>query len=432
MRSLSTLTLIAVLLTGVLTASARDYKDTLQSANGDRLILDYSVTQSGGKLTVKFSNVMKKLGQQSLDKYKKVDKVAAVFFDRTGTYNDMSFDGMAPNAFMVPADLTYTASADGYFLLQDNPTLQFTATGNAQFEIPIYLAYYKKKQQYELFSQVGSIKVKTTDRAASGGGTGGQQGGAEVITTEELIDEGMSPADEALIRMDMLRNMLGSATKVTEELTHEAAQLRDLSAKITDESVRKQITDLLKVYDQKKQELEEQAEAQQKAEAAAAAQAQMTQQEAMMARQDSIQAARDEKEAEKSEKMMWIIGGIAAVTMLFMGSKQVFQMIKNNKMQKQIADTVRKAQETQQQMLGGPNSPLGQMAAKGQREARKILTKEGEAAKQRLEALRKGNTKPEEQPKPAQPKKPSLNDVIPKKYKRWGKTGNTDNNNVTI
>ena len=62
--------------------------------------------------------------------------------------------------------------------------------------------------------------------------------------------------------------------------------------------------------------------------------------------------------------------------------------------------------------------------------AQRTLSKEAEAAKKRLQEMKK---KPEakDTPKP-EPKKPSLNDQIPAKYKRWRKPGQTPNNNVSI
>ena len=115
-------------------------------------------------------------------------------------------------------------------------------------------------------------------------------------------------------------------------------------------------------------------------------------------------------------------------------------------MQKMMMENINKAQ---QQMVGNvnipgvdPNNPMMRdINQQIQRDARKTLTKEGEAAKQRLEALRRGNKQPgaagaapggnaASQP---QAKRPSLNDAIPKKYKRWRKPGTESNdNNVTI
>jgi len=439
-RSIRCLAVALVLVTGSMTAMAKDVTDTLYSRAGDRIILEYSVAQAGGKTTLTFNNVQKKLGTENQKKYKKLDEVKVVIFDRTGTYGETKFDGMTPNAFMVPAGADYKYSQDGFFILQDNPKLEFSGCDDIKLDIPLFLAHYEKKHRYKVFSQCDPLSIKASGGKGGSTATGSRDSGGtrreEVISSEELLDEGLSPAEEALIRISTMRNMLDMATKIPfeEELKHEYAVLSDLRMKITDASVGRQVDEALRAYTAKRQELEAKSEADEERKKEEARQ----EAAAIQARQDSIQAAQEKKADEKQKNMMWLIGGIAVISLLFMGSKQVMQMVKNNKMQKKMEESMRKAQEAQQQMLGGANSPLGQMAAQGQREARRTLTKEGEAAKKRLEALRKGNTQQTGSatgtaPAAPQPKKPSLNDAIPARYKRWRKPGSSDsNNNVTI
>lgn len=433
---------IILLLAFCLNIQGKEVTDTLQSAAGDQIIVTYTLTQGDGKITVTFTRVQKKLSQANQHEYgNDLSKIAVVFFDRTGTYGDTKFEGMPVSSFMVPANVSYSTSDDGFFLLQDNPTLQFSVQdGQPQVSIPLFLAKYKRKGRYEVFAQCKplAIELKASgggggSRAGRGSSGGSGGGGTEVVTSEELVDEGMDPTEEALIRIDKVKGMIERATKVTPDLSREIQGLSDIQYRVPDPAVRAQIDQVLLAWEQKQAEFEEQ-----QAAAAAAEKAEQEQKAAEeQARQDSIQAAQEEKAAEDKKQMMWLIGGIAGLAMLFMGGKQVIQMIKNNKMQKQMMESVRKAQEAQQQMLGGSNSPLGQMAASGQRNARKLLTKEGEAAKQRLEALRRGNKQqpgaPAGNAEPQQPKKPSLNDAIPRKYKRWRKPGTESNdNNVTI
>ena len=144
--------ILTVLLTlfGYNAATAKEVKDTLISDAGDRIILTYSVTNSGGQVSVKFTNAQKKLGSQHQKKYKKLDEVAVVFFDRNGNYADMKFDGMETSAFMVPAGATYTRSKDGYFLLNDYPTLQLSLQQGEtpQLHLPLFLASYEGKRHY--------------------------------------------------------------------------------------------------------------------------------------------------------------------------------------------------------------------------------------------------------------------------------------------
>ena len=390
--------------------SAKEIKDTLFSAQGDRIIVSYNQTLSGDQLGIRFSNVQKKLSEGNLKKFKKLDEVAVVIFDRTGNYRDVKFDGMATSAFMVPSDVHYNSSSDGYYLLKDNPSLQFSvASDKSELSIPLYLAHYEGKRHYKVFAQCGvlKIKAKATSKASGGGGSAnssagaGSQGqqGEVVISTEELVDEGVSPVDEAMIRVNSLRQMLEKATKVpfAEELTHEASMLRELRFKVTDEAVTKQINDVLAAYDDKKQQLEQESEAGQQAAAAqAAAAAQVAQ-----ARQDSIQAAQANEASKDKKNMMWLIGGLGGLFALFMGGKQVLQGIKNNKMQKMqqqmqqqmmrnIQDMANKANPMAQmgnplQGMPGPLEQMGkQMQQKAQLEMQQQINSQVQKANQQL------------------------------------------------
>jgi len=91
--------------------------------------------------------------------------------------------------------------------------------------------------------------------------------------------------------------------------------------------------------------------------------------------------------------MMWMIGGIAGVGMLLMFGKQIFQTIKNNKMQKMMMDNISKAQ---QQAMANINIPgmegnplaneVNQMVKK---EAFKGMNEGTRAVQDKLAALQK-------------------------------------------
>ena len=472
-------------------APAKEVKDTLYSNSGDRIILTYNVTHSGNQMSVRFTGAQKKLGQSNQKKYKKLDEVAVVFFDRNGNYADMKFDGLETKAFMVPANVTYSRSRDGYFLINDNPSLQFTVAQNedAVLNLPIYLASYEGKRHYKVFTQCGTLALSSKQTKKSGGNQGGggrSNGGGggnihaanadniqiEGITSEELVDEGLSPSEEALIRINGVKSMLEEATEYPfdEELTHEVSMLRELRFKVTDdEDVSKQITEVLALYDSKKKELAGAAKADQQAQAAQEAQAA----QAAQARNDSISAAQILQSEEDKKNMMWIGGGIGALVLLFLGGKQIMQMVNQNKLQKQQKAMMENMMKmTQQQtnpmanipglngMSGVPGANgipdlthLGGAAATipGVKEAQKTInnakstaqqvqqqtrtmSREAEAAKQKLMSMRAakqgqvapaaGQTPPPQGANNSHPVavKPqahsSLNDAIPSKYKR--------------
>ena len=463
---LATLLLLAGL------AQAKEVRDTLFSGSGDRVIVTYSIVQNGGQLSVRFQGVQKKLGQKHQEKYKKLNEVAVVMFDRSGNYSDIKFDGMTAEAFMVPSNLSYNKSSDGYFLLQDEPSISFGVTsGKAQLTIPLYLAHYEGKRHYKVFAKCGDLKLTSSGESRRAVGIAVGQGEMEVETvtssTEEeiLTDEGLSPVDEAAIRISSLNSMLERATKfpLSEDLTHEAQMLRELRFKITDPEVSAQISQVLENYENKKQELESQADASQQQAAAAQAAAAQAQQ----ARADSIAAAQAEQSSKDKKDMMWLIGGIGVLSLLFMGGKQLYQTIKNNKMQKQMMDSIKQAQNAAMRSasnavdsaidganpMTGVNVPgVNQVTQKLKNEAKRTMSKEAEAARQRLMQMKGGKTtngtpaqpvataaqgtKPTStQPaksasaQPTKPRKPSMNDVIPSKYKRWRKPGQENNNN---
>lgn len=480
-------------------AQAKDVIDTLYSSDGDRIILSYTITQDGAKTTVLFTNVQKKLGSANQRKYRKLDEVAVAIFDRTGSYNDTKFEGMTPSAFMIPSGVSYNQSDDGFFLLGDNPQLTFTTSSEAQMSIPIYLAHYEKKRHYEVFSQCGNLtfstKVSGGGARASRGGRGGGDRAAnadDIIVSEEISDEGLTPTDDAMITIANVKNQLAGVTRLPfpEDLTFQANHLRELRSKIADMEVLQDINDVLASYDRKKAELEESAANEQQAAAAAAQQAAKEEAAAQQAKQDSIQAAQKKEASEEKKGMMWLIGGIAGVGMLLMFGKQIFQTIKNNKMQRMMMDNISKAQQQAMGQINIPgmeNNPLGrEVNQMVKREANKKLTAESNAAKAKLEAMTKGGgaaaakpaapaaapaapaaqaaapapqvapeapaaapTTPGKRPlrkasevKAAaglspqsaglditvKPQRQSMNDVIPAKYKRWRKPGTPDSN----
>ena len=486
------------------TVQAKDVVDTLTSSDGDQVILSYTISQSGGKTTVLFTNVQKKLGSANQRKYRKLNEVAVAIFDRTGTYNDTKFEGMTPAAFMIPAGVSYTPSEDGFFLLGDNPQLTFNTSSEAQISIPVYIAHYEKKRHYKLFSKCSKDLVFSTKVTGGGGGRPPRGGGgsgtragddraanADDIIIEGEVDEGLTPTQDAQITIANVSNQLESVSKVPfpDDLTRQINHLSDLRTKVSDLDVRQEIDDILFKCDKKKTELEEKAAVDKKAEEEAAKRAADSIANKQKQEQDSIQAAEKKEASEEKKGMMWMIGGIAGVGMLLMFGKQIFQTIKNNKMQRMMMDNLNKAQQQAMGHINIPgmeNNPLGQEVNQMlKKEANKKMTAEGNAAKEKLAALTKGGggkaaaptappaspTTPAAPAAPAapagtaapaapatpgkrplrkasevraaagmnsaqnaglditvKPQKQSMNDVIPAKYKRWRKPGTPDSN----
>ena len=330
---------IVCLLFSCLSLSAIEKVDTLYSTKNDRLIITYDVTYNNGRVTIRFADVKKKLGTTYSDKYKKLNEVAVVFFDRTGNYDDLKFSGITVNAFMVPSEASYNRSSDGYFLLNDTPVINFDVRSGdvSDLSIPIYLAHYEGKRKYEVFIQCGNliIPLKEEQRTTTSVVTS-----QVTVTSTEEIEAGLSEEDEAQIRINRVTDLLKEQKKLplSEELTHEVSMLRELRYRITDRNLSSKIAEALSNYDAKKQELEAKAESDAQRAQEAAEQEAKLEKEIAQARQDSINAVAEQKAEQQEQRNLWmIIGGVILAILGFVGN-QVMQHFRNLKNQKKMIE----------------------------------------------------------------------------------------------
>ncbi len=341
---------IVCLLFSCLNLWAIEKIDTLYSTKNDRLIITYDVTYNNGRVTIRFADVKKKLGTTYSDKYKKLNEVAVVFFDRTGNYDDLKFSGITVNAFMVPSEANYSRSADGYFLLNDTPVINFDVRSGdvSDLSIPIYLAHYEGKRKYEVFTQCGNlvIPLKENQRTITSVMTS-----QVTVTSTEEIETGLSEEEEAQIRINRVGDLLKEQRKLplSEELTHEVSMLRELRYRITDRNLSSKISEVLTDYEAKKEELEAKAESDAQRAQEAAEQDAKLERELAQARQDSINAVAEQKAEQQEQRNFWmIIGGVALAVLGFVGN-QVLQHLRNLKNQKKIMEMqqsmAQKAQE---------------------------------------------------------------------------------------
>lgn len=334
-----TLVFLATMFLNCLSVYAKTVKDTLVTTDGDRIILTYELSLSDDHYTLRFNNQRKKLGRINGDKYADLSKVAVMFFDRTGGFsNNVSITNMVPEAFMVPSNVNYEHSSDGFFVVQDYPTLNFTAKGSSDITIPIYLAYHPKKGKYTLFSKCKGMKIHLSASSS----TTRQQGPARItqqtVTSTTEIESDNTVTLKVMESIKLAKELLYEADKLpfSESLQDEIRFIRVQKREITDAGLLSQISDVLQMYEDKKTALEEKASAaqiaaQEEAEAKAKREA-----EEIQTRNDSIMAAQQEQAEKDKERNLWmIIGGVILAILAFIGN-QVFQSFRNNQNQKNM------------------------------------------------------------------------------------------------
>ena len=373
-----------VLLFACASVWAREVTDTLESSKRDRVIVTYDITQNNGQITIKFLDAKKKLGRTYRDKYKKLDEVAVVFFDRTGNYEDnMEFSGINTDAFMIPKEVKYKVSKDGYFLLNDNPTLsmELKSGENAELSIPLFIAHYEGKRRYKVFSRCEDLKINLSKKKSLRvQDTSTQQLTTQTITTQEEMDGTDADVAVANSLINRINGLLAEQEEYpfSDELKQAISSLREISYRPIDSNLSSRIGEVLSACNLKEKELKAEAKAAEDAAAKnAELQAKLAEEQAQ-ARQDSIATAAQQKAEEDRKQNLWlIIGGVILAILAFVGN-QTFQHFRNVKNQKSIMDmqqnVVRRAEdEAKRRARNMARSQINRVQGEARRKTRSAI-----------------------------------------------------------
>lgn len=311
---------------------ANSRKDTLWTQENDRIIVTYDLRINSGGVEVKFLDVKKKLGYLNGKKYKKLEDVDIIFFDRTGVYDEMSFSNLIPSAFMVPSDLQYSESDLGYFFLKEQPSLYFKLRGGGEkvLTIPLYLAYREGKRERKLIGSCSldiALKLPVTKRT-----TANEDVHKTEITSYEAATV-IDMSEDVSMQINAVKTLLEAQTKLpfTEGLQYEIMQLRNLEKEVDDSKLISKIKDCLMLCELRRIELEQEALSVAKREKEEAERRSKIEQEEQLARQEAIEAEQQKlAESEKKRNIWLIIAGVLFAAICFVGN-QVFQQINSRR-----------------------------------------------------------------------------------------------------
>lgn len=371
--------LLAFALSVSLIVPARIKTDTLCSAQGDRVIVTYEMTQQDNKVELRFKSVRKNLGDALRRKYSKSNEIKLLFFDRIGVIEDMTFTGTTPRAFSLPSDIGYTKSPDSFFFIDNQPapslTFEMKSTEEKTVSIPIYLAHYEGKRHYEILYLCGNLNVKI------GGSVIPNRNNKKETETQHLteMEEALSEdEDNALWSLNTAIELLAKQESLPFEdnLVDEYKFLQKQKHKISKKEIIQKIDRFLEEYDATKKSLEKQAQAQ----------AQAAQEEADRKADDDAFArcitkdnyeiykkthpngqhleeataqikkleedAAAAKEKENKRTIWMIIGGVLLAILLFVGN-QVLQSFRNIRTQRSMLQMQQDAENRAKNMARG-------------------------------------------------------------------------------
>lgn len=330
-----------------LAVSAKLVKDTVFTRQNDKIILEYDLSVKGSDVDfiVKRSRI---IPGENLRKACKGDlkKLKVVVFDQIGAYGDVKWEGLSPDAFMLPPGIIYENSEDGYFILGETTVpisfIKKTAE-KREISMPLYLAVYEKKQTYKIVCSSSSpLKITVGKANGTTSRNGRNRTETERIAIQSSEEQEADNADltKALSSIQMIRQMLASETEIpfSQALQMEIYNLRSLKERVQDTDVIEKINEVLLQCSEKERELKEK---QKKATLAS-----QSQEHALMAQQKAEEEDRQKKAEEKErireekqqERTMWmIIGGAILAFLAFIGNA-VFKHFRDVRNQKSIMD----------------------------------------------------------------------------------------------
>lgn len=318
----------------------RTKRDTIYTTDGDRIILTYEITNSANQTTIKFIGQQKKLGRIN-EKYKDLSRVAVLFFDRTGDYSsDVSIVNMVPEAFMVPSDVQFQESQDGFYLVQAEPQLVFTVKKDTEINIPMYLAYKPKKGKYILFSKSTELKIPLWAKREIDSYGATVQAVQQTITSTSEIESDNTVTIKVLESVNLARKLISETTELpfSDNLLDEINYLRQKRRELTNDALVSEITDLIEQYESKRKILEEKSMAEKQAHQQEEELRMRKEAQAIKAQNDSIAAAQKvAMEKEKKRNLWMVVGGVLLAILAFI-SNQLFQSIRNKRNQLRMMD----------------------------------------------------------------------------------------------
>lgn len=389
-------------------ASAKEVTDTLYSVKNDRIIVTYVITQKGNKVDLQFKSVRKQLGDYHYRRYKReADKIHIIFFDWVGVRKDMRFTGETPSVICLPAKASYTKSRDGYFIVEQRPTISFGVEdpGTKTISIPLYMAHYEGKQHYKILCSCGNLVACLPNASPQMSGSlstinkQSRQGGNEY---EEIVEDFSEFEDEALMLIKLINKELPNqdTLPMASTLERKVENLVDLQAKIKNEDVVKKIDEAVEAYNSRKKDLERSiAESkQQKADDDAFTICNTKDGYELYLKQypngrhveeakgkvAELEAKAKEEEDKNKKRTIWmIVGGVLLAILLFVGN-QVLQSFRNIRTQRSMMQMQQDATKRAQNMASGKvkseirkqtNKVTGQVKKKGQTAIRDAANK---------------------------------------------------------
>lgn len=340
--------IIALLLLAIqsLSLSAKEITDTICTRQNDKIILRYSINMDGDNITLQTINAPRIIPSENLRKACKgeLDKLKVVIFDRVGEFGNVKWSGLTPATFMVPANLRYGKTQEGFYILGLSSPISFISSGdgNSRIDIPLFIAIYEKKQTYKIVRKgTEPLKVQIAEPFKKTRRSDTKSDIDRItIRTDENLEEDNADITNALGSIDMIRQLLAVEADLpfSQALQMEIYNLRSLKGRITDREVIGRINDVILEYTNKENELKEQQNAAELAvKAEEKAQLVKQKQEEEKRQKAAEEKARLQEEKQQKRTIWMIIGGVILAVFCFIGNA-IFKHFRDIRNQRNVME----------------------------------------------------------------------------------------------
>lgn len=333
----------------ILWVSASEVRDTVWTAQGDKIILSYNITSDANQLTIDFSHprIIPSASLNDACKWE-IDRLKVVVFDRIGDHGKTKWSGITPEAFIVPSGLSYDRTSDGFYILGESQPMEFHKYGNDRVtvKLPLYIAVYEKKQKYKIVA-AGKTPLPVSSSSSVVSRAGQKEAGRQspeqeriAITSSEELEAENDDITSALSSIDQVRELLSRETEVpfSQILMMEIYNLQSLKGRINEPEVINKINDVLRQCSDRERELSEarsQSALAAKAQEQALIQQQKQEEEAL--RKEAEEKARAQEEKQQKRTLWMIIGGVILGILGFVGNA-IFKHFRDIRNQKSIME----------------------------------------------------------------------------------------------
>lgn len=321
--------------------NAKECCDTLSSTNGDKAVITYDIKVQGNVLSILFLDSDVSMSAESRKKVRKKHEIDVVWFDRTGSYNDVSFSGLTPASVMIPAELGYHPSKKGYYRLDESPRIDFAimSQGAESLVFPLYLASSDGGKKYKIISRFDDLKVFMPTGVEKDVAVRTPVADVEIISLSD-IDQDDDSVIKIVSSIKTIRSLLDMQESLpfSETLQYEIARLRLLQDETNDRKLLGKIGEVLIMCEQRRSDLAAKADSVARKERIMAEMQQKKAEEEAKAQQDSLAVA-EQKAAEQSRKQKtWMVVAGAVLAVFGYAGNQVLQHFRNISNQRNLME----------------------------------------------------------------------------------------------